>query len=154
MDKTIFETLHGYYLEDLSVGMEAVYAKTFTEADVLLFGAVSGDTNPLHMNESFAVENTLAKARLRGMLTTSLWSTIVGTLLPGPGCAYMGQTLNFYRPVYVGDTVIAKMTIVKIDATKQRVYLHAQALVEDELVAEGEAKVWVPMEHRLANGAP
>ncbi|MEM7113595.1 MAG: MaoC family dehydratase [Chloroflexota bacterium] len=144
MDKTTFETLHGYYLEELSVGMEAVYTKTFTEADVLLFRAVSGDTNPLHTNEAFAAQTRFGKRILHGMLTTSLWSTIVGTLLPGPGCVYMGQTLNFYKPVYVGDTVSAKMTIVKIDTTKQRAYLHAKAFVEDELVAEGEAKVWVP----------
>ena len=154
MDKATFEKLHGYYLEDLSVGMEAVYAKTFTDADVLLFSAVSGDTNPLHTSEAFAAQTRFGKRIIHGMLTTSLWSTIVGTLLPGPGCAYMGQTLNFYKPVCVGDTVVAKMTIVKIDITKQRVYLHAKAFVEDGLVAEGEAKAWVPMEHRSANDVP
>jgi len=144
-----FEAQHGYYLEDLSVGMQAVYAKTLTEADVLMFAAVSGDTNPLHLNAEFAGQTRFKQRVVHGMLTTSLWSTLVGTRLPGPGCAYMGQELNFYKPVHIGDTVTATVTLTEIIKEKQRVLLDAEAHVGGEIVAAGQARVWVP--RRIAN---
>lgn len=139
-----FERQHGLYLEDITLGQNALVAKTITEADVLLFAAVSGDTNPLHMNAEFASQTRFKQRIVHGMLTTSLWSTIVGTLLPGPGCAYMGQEINFLKPVHIGDTVTAVLTVTEIDQEKQRVYLKAEAFVKDVLVAVGQAKTWVP----------
>ena len=80
------EELHGYYLEDLEVGMSAVYSKTVSEADVVMFAGISGDTNPLHLNQLFA-EGTHFKERIaHGMLSASFISTVLGTRLPGPGC--------------------------------------------------------------------
>lgn len=144
MNQELFENLHGHYLEDISVGMTAVVSKTITEADLLLFSAVSGDDNPLHMNREFA-ERTRFKSRIvHGMLTTSLWSTLVGTRLPGPGCAYMGQEINFVRPVHIGDTVTARLTVTRVDRERQRVYLDAEARVGETLVAHGETRTWVP----------
>lgn len=144
MTTAIFDRQHGYYLEDLSVGMTAVFAKTMTEADVLMFAGVSGDTNPLHINAEFAAETRFGQRIVHGMLTTSLWSTIVGTQLPGPGCAYMGQEINFLKPVHIGDTVTASVTVTRIEPDKQRVYMSAEAHVGDVLVACGETKTWVP----------
>ena len=125
MEDTVFEKQHGYYLEDLSIGMDAIFAKTITEADVLMFAAVSGDTNPLHLNAEFAEKTRFQQRIVHGMLTTSLWSTLVGTRLPGPGSAYMGQEINFLKPVHIGDTVTAKLTVARIDSEKQRVFLNA-----------------------------
>lgn len=150
MNDAIFDKQHGYYLEDLSVGMEAIFAKTITEADVLMFAAVSGDTNPLHLNAEFAEKTRFQQRIVHGMLTTSLWSTLVGTRLPGPGSAYMGQEINFLKPVHIGDTVTAKLKITKIDTEKQRVFLNAEAFVRDTLVAVGETRAWVP---RRAQGS-
>ena len=144
MNDSNYDLQHGYYLEDLSIGMEAIFAKTITEADVLMFAAVSGDSNPLHMNAEFAEQTSFKQRIVHGMLTTSLWSTLVGTRLPGPGCAYMGQQINFLKPVHIGDTVTAKLTVSKIVADKQRVFLNAEAFVSETLVAVGETKVWVP----------
>lgn len=144
MKDEVFEHLHGYYLEDISVGMEAVVSKTITEADVLMFSAVSGDDNPLHMNREFAQRTRFKERIVHGMLTTSLWSTLVGTRLPGPGCAYMGQEINFIKPVYIGDTVTAKLTVTRVDHERQRVYLDAEARVAESLVATGETRTWVP----------
>ena len=144
MNDSIYHQQHGYYLEDLSIGMEAIFAKTITEADVLMFAAVSGDTNPLHLNEEFAEKTSFETRIVHGMLTTSLWSTLVGTKLPGPGCAYMSQQISFLKPVHIGDTVTAKLTVTKIVADRQRVYLNAEAFVCETLVAVGETKVWVP----------
>lgn len=139
-----YDAQHGYYIEDITIGQQALVAKTITEADVLLFAAVSGDTNPLHMNHEFAEQTRFKQRIVHGMLTTSLWSTLVGTQLPGPGCAYMGQEINFLKPVHIGDTVTATLTVTEIDLTKQRVYLQADALVKGELVATGQTKTWVP----------
>jgi len=144
VNDTVYDKQHGLYLEDIEMGMSAVFAKTLTEADVLMFAGVSGDTNPLHINAEFAEQTRFNQRIVHGMLTTSLWSTIVGTQLPGPGCAYMGQDINFLKPVYIGSTVTAKLTVNRVDAEKQRVYLDAEAHVGETLVANGETKVWVP----------
>lgn len=140
----IFAAQHGYYLEDLTLGMSALFAKTMTDADVLAFAGVSGDHNPLHVNEEFAAGTRFKTRIVHGMLTTSLWSTLVGTRLPGPGAAYMSQDTRFLKPVHVGDTVTARMTVVAIDPLKQRVELDAECLVGGEQVAVGRARVWVP----------
>ena len=144
MTEPFFEQQHGYYLEDIAVGMRAVFAKTITDADVVLFAGISGDTNPLHINEAFASRTRFKTRIVQGMLTTSLWSTIVGTRLPGPGGAYMRQELRFLKPVHVGDTVTAIMTVVDIDERKQRITLDAECRVADAVVASGSGVVWVP----------
>jgi 3-hydroxybutyryl-CoA dehydratase len=73
---------HGYYFEDLSPGMSAVFSKTVTEADLLMFAGVSGDTNPLHLDEDFASRTMFESRIAHGMLTASLVSTVLGTRLP------------------------------------------------------------------------
>ena len=97
--------LHGYYFEDLEVGMEDAYAKTITDADVINFAGISGDTNPVHLNHEFASETMFQGQIAHGMLTASFISTVIGTKLPGPGCIYVAQNLRFKAPVKVGDTV-------------------------------------------------
>ena len=148
MSDSSIERLHGYYLEDLAVGMSAVYTRTLTEELVKLFADVSGDTNPLHLNEAFASQTRFKKRIVQGMLTTSLWSTLVGTRLPGPGSAYMGQELKFIKPVHIGDTVTARVTVTGIDHEKQRVYLDGECFVAGALVAAGQGVVWVPRRER------
>lgn len=149
MTDDIFEKQHGLYLEDLSEGMSAVCAKTVTDADVVLFAGVSGDTNPLHLNEEFAAKTRFKTRIVHGMLTTSLWSTLVGTRLPGPGAAYAKQETRFVKPVYAGDTVTATVTVVRIDPEKQRVVLDTECTVAGETVAVGQATLWVPRRSRL-----
>ena len=96
--------LTGYFLEDIFVGQTAVYAKTVTEADVVLFAGISGDNNPVHLNEEFA-STTQFKGRIaHGILTASFISTVLGTRLPGPGCIYLSQSLKFLAPVRAGET--------------------------------------------------
>lgn len=144
MSESTFDEKHGYYLEDLKPGISAQCEKTFSETDVTTFAAVSGDDNPLHLDQAFAANTRFERCVVHGMLTTSLWSALVGTRLPGPGCAYMGQELKFYKPVFVGDTVRAEVVVTRLDAAKQQAWLDAKAWVGDTLVAEGEARTWVP----------
>ncbi len=92
------DELHGYYFEDLHTSMTAVFSKTITDADILLFGGVSGDTNPVHLDEEFAQTTAFGGRVAHGLLTASLISTLVGTKLPCPGCMYMSQTLEISCP--------------------------------------------------------
>lgn len=136
--------VHGYYLEDLKVGMTAVYTKTVTEADIATFAGVSGDTNPIHLSEDFA-KTTMFEGRIaHGMLSASFISTLIGTRLPGPGAIYMSQNLKFLAPVRPGQTVNTRATVTDINREKARITLHTQCMVGTEVVIEGEALIKVP----------
>ncbi|MDH3316628.1 MAG: MaoC family dehydratase [Gammaproteobacteria bacterium] len=134
----------GFTYSDLSVGMSEEYIKTITDNDIVSFAEVSGDTNPMHLDDDFASE-TLFRSRIaHGMLTASLISTIIGTLLPGPGCIYLGQNLKFLRPVRIGDAVLARVVIEALIPEKKRVALRTTCAVNDKLVLDGDALVMVP----------
>jgi len=138
------DELHGFYLEDLSVGMTAMYAKTINAADITLFAGVSGDINPVHLNQEFAAGTVFEGCIAHGMLTASLISTVLGTKLPGPGCVYIGQELRFKAPVRAGDTVRARATITEIVPDRRRVVLRTVCTVGDTVVIDGQATVMVP----------
>jgi 3-hydroxybutyryl-CoA dehydratase len=134
----------GLYFEDLSVGQSASFGKTVTEADILMFAAVSGDTNPVHINAEIAA-GTMFKERIaHGMLSAGLISAVLGTRLPGPGTIYLSQTLKFRAPVRIGDTVTATATVSALDAAKKRATLTTICTVAGKPVLEGEALVLVP----------
>jgi 3-hydroxybutyryl-CoA dehydratase len=137
------EEKHGYYLEDLETGMTAVYAKTVTEADIVMFAGISGDTNPVHLDALFA-EQTPFKGRIaHGMLAASFISTVLGTKLPGPGCIYLGQSLKFRAPVKAGDTVTARVTVRDVNRDKKRITVATVCTVGDTVVIDGEAQLMV-----------
>ncbi len=142
---------HGLYLEDLAVGMSAVYARTVTEADIALFAGVSGDTNPIHFDEEFAQASPFKGRIAHGMLTASLLSTLFGTRLPGPGAIYLAQNLKFKAPVRAGDTVRARVEVDKIEAARKRVHFRCSCHVGDTVVVEGDALMMVA---RRADAAP
>lgn len=134
---------HGYYLEDLSPGMEASYTKTISEQDVQVFAELSGDINPVHLNDEFAAKSIFKKRIAHGFLTGALFSTVLGTKLPGPGCIYVGQTLKFRAPVYIGDEVVANCKVTSVDTDKGRVTLACDCSVNGKTVLEGEATLMV-----------
>ncbi|HEV7371408.1 MaoC family dehydratase [Arenibaculum sp.] len=136
--------LAGYFIEDLSVGMSAAYAKTITDADIVLFAGVSGDTNPVHMNEDYARGTMFGGRIAHGMLSASFISTVMGTRLPGPGCIYMTQNLRFKAPVRVGDTVVARVTVAELMPEKRRAVMQTVCTVGKTVVIEGDALVMVP----------
>ena len=86
---------NGYYYEDLAVGQSSSYAKTITDADIVLFAGVSGDTNPVHLDDEFAASTRFGHRIAHGMLTAAFISTVLGTKLPGPGAIYLKQNLKF-----------------------------------------------------------
>lgn len=136
--------MDGFFFEDLSVGQTASFAKTVTEADILMFAAVSGDTNPVHINAEAAAKTMFKERIAHGMLSASLISTVLGTRLPGPGTIYLGQTLKFKAPVRIGATVTATVEITALDPAKKRATLSTTCTVEGKAVIEGEATVMVP----------
>jgi 3-hydroxybutyryl-CoA dehydratase len=138
------DDLMGYPIEELSVGMSAVFAKTVTEADIVLFAGISGDINPVHLNHEFATETMFEGRIAHGMLTAGFISTVIGTKLPGPGAIYLKQSLNFKAPVRAGDTVRAKVTITEVIPEKRRAVLETVATVGETVVLDGEALIMVP----------
>jgi 3-hydroxybutyryl-CoA dehydratase len=118
-------------IEDFTIGQHASFMKTFTDDDVQHFVAITGDVNPLHVDDAFASKTKFGCRVLHGMLTASLFSTMVGMLLPGTGAIYRSQTLRFLLPVYVGDTVTAHFVVRAIDRTKHR--LEIDTWIENEV---------------------
>ena len=136
--------LDGYFFEDLKVGMAATVSRTITETDLRNFSGVSGDTNPMHLNEEYAKKTPFGGCIVHGMLTASLISAVIGTKLPGPGCIYMSQTLKFMAPVRVGDTVYAVATVKELMPEKHRALFETKCWVKDTVVIDGEALIKVP----------
>jgi 3-hydroxybutyryl-CoA dehydratase len=136
--------LHGYFIEDLTVGMSASYAKTITETDIVIFAGISGDNNPLHLNEEFARESIFKGRIAHGMLTAVFISTVLGTKLPGPGCVYLNQEVKFKAPVRPGETVNTTVTISDIILEKKRVIAQSVCRVGDKVVVEGTSMLLVP----------
>ncbi len=137
------QDLHGFYLEDLSVGQSASFAKTVTESDIILFAGVSGDFNPVHINKDFAATTVFKDRIAHGMLSAAFISTVLGMKLPGPGCIYMSQNLKFKAPVKIGDTVTATVTVTEIIREKKRVALSTVCTVAGKPVLEGDALMMV-----------
>ena len=134
----------GYFIEDLTVGQKETFAKTITDADIVLYAGVSGDTNPVHLDDEFAAE-TMFKGRIaHGMLTAGFISAVLGARMPGPGAIYLSQTLKFRAPVRPGDTVTAECEVTEINLEKRRVTLSTLCLVKGKPVVEGEAVVMPP----------
>jgi 3-hydroxybutyryl-CoA dehydratase len=137
-------TRTAYGFEDLELGMEASFAKTITEADIVAFAEVTGDKNPVHLDEAYA-SGTMFKGRIaHGMLTAGLVSAVFGMELPGPGAIYVSQTLNFRGPVRIGDRAIAKVKVVELITAKRRARFDCWCHVGEKLVLEGEAILMVP----------
>ena len=135
--------LNGYDVEDLDIGMTAQFAKTITEADIVLFAGASGDNNAVHINQEFA-EGTHFKSRIaHGMLTASVISAAIANKLPGPGTVYLHQTLDFKAPVRAGDTVRATVSVRKLAKEKRLVWLETVCTVKNTVVITGEALVKV-----------
>jgi acyl dehydratase len=131
-------------IDDFAPGQRASFTKTFTEEDVQRFIAITGDVNPLHVDDAFAATTRFGRRVLHGMLTASLFSTMVGMLIPGTGAIYRSQTLTFLRPVYIGDTVTAHFTIRSVDRAKHRLVIDAWIENEaGERVVEGVCEAGV-----------
>lgn len=129
----------------LEIGMSATRTKVITDEDIRKFAEVSGDTNSVHLDESYAAATRFGKRIAHGMLTASLISAILGMDLPGPGTIYLSQTLNFKAPVFIGDEVTAKVELIKYREDRRIATFRTTCTNHDGvLVLDGEAVVLAP----------
>ena len=133
----------GYTIDELSVGMSASYERVVTIRDIEEFAEVSGDHNPVHLDDAYA-KTTRFKGRIaHGLLGASFISTVLASKLPGPGTVYLAQSLAFKAPVRPGDKLEARVTVTEIRRDKKQVVLKTECRVGDTLVIDGEATVLV-----------
>ncbi len=138
------EAVHGYFYEELEPGMSATFSKTVTEADIAAFAGLSGDFNPVHIDEEYA-KTTMFKGRIaHGMLSAAFISTVFGMRMPGPGCIYVSQALKFKAPVRIGETVTARVEVVGTVPEKKFVTFKTTCSVAGKVVVDGEATLMVP----------
>lgn len=130
--------------EDLSVGQSDFFEKTVTDADIVMFSGVTGDTNPVHLSDDYAAGTPFKVRIAHGMLSAGFISAVFGTKLPGPGCIYMSQTLKFKAPVTIGSTVRATVTVKELIAGKNRAVFDCVCTIGDKVVTEGEALIMIP----------
>jgi 3-hydroxybutyryl-CoA dehydratase len=134
----------GYFFEDLVIGQTASLAKTITDADIVLYSAVSLDTNPVHISDEAAKRSIFGERIAQGMLSAGLISAVLGTRLPGAGTIYLRQGLRFTAPVKIGQTVTATVEVTALNPERKRATLKTICAVGDTTVIEGEAYVQVP----------
>ncbi len=136
--------MQGFFFEDLSLGQSAEIVRVVSAGDIDAFAAVSGDNNPIHMDQAYA-ETTAFKDRIaHGMLSGAFISAVLGTRLPGVGAIYLSQSLRFRRPVKIGDEITARVTVEALDDTKGHVTFTTVCLVGGKAVVDGQAVILVP----------
>ena len=116
-------------LEEIEIGMSVSYSQTITDADVKTFAGISGDRNPVHLDEEYAENSRYKKRIAHGLMTASYFSALFGTKIPGEGCVYVSQSLQFKRPVYLGDTVTAMVEVTSVDLAKKRVFFRTRSIM-------------------------
>lgn len=132
--------MKGKTINEMNIGDSASFAKTITDADVKMFAGITGDFNPVHINKEFAKETMFKDRIAHGMLVASLFSTVLGTQLPGEGAIYMGQEVKFTKPVYLEDTITATVTVTELNVEKNRVVLETIATNQNgDVVIKGSA---------------
>lgn len=135
-------------------GQSADMTKVITEEDILRFAEITGDRNPVHISEEFAAQTRFGERIAHGILTAGLISAVIGMKLPGPGCLYLSQTLQFLAPVKIGDEITARAEVVEVISEK-RLRLRTQCINQrKEVVLEGEAIVVPPRPVRGRKAKP
>ena len=129
----------------IAVGMTASRSKTITDDDIRTFARVSGDHNPVHLDDDYAATTQFGRRIAHGLLTASLISTTLADDLPGPGTVYLSQALNFKAPVFIGDEITATVEVIQYRERSRVTTLHTTCTnQEGMLVLDGEAVVLAP----------
>src|SRR5690348_13278620 len=124
----------------ISVGQRASLTRTISDADIRAFAEVTGDGNPLHIDDAFAAHSRFGRRIAHGLLSAGLISAVLGTRLPGPGAVYLQQTLRFVRPVYPGDTLTAMVEVTAYRDDRRMITLRTTCTDQrGDMVLDGEA---------------
>ena len=130
--------------ERFKIGMKESLSKKITESDIIIFSKISGDKNPIHLSDEFAKKTRFKKRIAHGYLSASLFSGIFGEKLPGPGCLYLSQSLQFKYPVYIDDIVISTFKIIDIVSEKNILKFSTICKVDKTTVIDGIAEIYIP----------
>lgn len=136
--------MQGLFFEDLSVGQSAEITRVVTAGDIDAFAGVTGDVNPVHLDDTYARTTPFGGRIAHGMLSAGYISAVLGVKLPGPGAIYLNQSLRFRRPVKIGDAVTARATVAALDQRRGHATFTTVCLVDGKTVVDGEALVMIP----------
>lgn len=126
----------------ISVGQRASLTRTISDTDIATFAEITGDSNPLHVDDAFAAHSRFGRRVAHGLLSAGLISAVLGTKLPGPGAIYLQQTFRFVRPVYPGDTLTATVEVTAYRDDRRMVTLRTTCADQrGDIVLDGEAVV-------------
>lgn len=136
----------GYTIKELKLGQTASLTKTITDADVHIFAGLTGDMNPVHLDDVYAKCSIFQRRIVHGGFISALFSNLLGTSLPGIGTIYLKQESKFIKPVFIGDNLTIKVEVVELDLVKKRAKLLTTAVNQDEdVVVTGHAVVIPPV---------
>jgi 3-hydroxybutyryl-CoA dehydratase len=136
--------LRSLSFDDLELGMSERMSHIIDAADVVEYAELTGDRNPIHLNEDYAAGTQFQRRIAHGLYTAGLISAVLGTRLPGPGVIYISQTLNFRAPVFIGDRVDVEVVVAELVPERRRARLACVCMVRGETVLDGDAWVKVP----------
>jgi len=135
----------GKTIDEIKVGDTAAFAKTISESDVVQYAGITGDVNPIIVDEEFAFTTPYKKRLVHGMLVASFFSNIVGTKLPGPGTIHISYKVRFLTPGFIGDTLQTKVKVTEIDKSINYVTLEVVCINQNGVVVmEGSGVVMPP----------
>lgn len=134
----------GFDIHEMQIGQQAALNHTVSKEDVAAFARLSGDDNPVHLDEDFARNTPFKGCIAHGIFSAGLISALAGTRLPGYGCIYVKQDLRFKAPVRIGDTVQARVEVQDINVARRRVTLKTECRVGETVVLDGQAEFYIP----------
>ncbi len=133
----------GYYLDEISIGMKAQQELRTTDEAIMAFAKLSGDYNPIHVDEDYAAKSTFGKRIAHGALSASIISAVLGNDLPGPGAIFVELNMRFRKPAYIGDLVVAEAEVAEINERTGRVKMKVKCSVDGKPIIRGDAGVVV-----------
>ncbi|WP_432787032.1 (R)-specific enoyl-CoA hydratase [Oligella sp. MSHR50489EDL] len=131
-------------IDKFTVGMTTQIERAFSAQDVELFAKLSGDCNPIHLDEAYAKTTAFGQRIVHGALASSIFSNIFGNILPGPGCIYLKSNLVFLKPIYLDAKIEYKVEITEIIKEKSRIILKTSAHADGKEFISGTAEIYIP----------
>lgn len=131
-------------ISNYKAGMAAELEKSFSDEDVRLFAKLSGDINPVHLDEDFAKTTMFGHRIVHGALASSIFSTLFANVLPGPGCIYLKSNIKFLKPIYLDEVIQFKVEILEIQAEKNRLIFKTEATAKGKDYISGTAEIYIP----------